>query len=275
MKWLECNSEVSFRFRNIICMSFSIPFLLTIACDFGTKDSGDDSGSPYPGPCTKESTEIQGKSTIYSYHYDDQELLVYISRNAFPDTMYAYDYDSDRNRTEERYYPTNDASPAVRRYAYNSDSRVIQETYDSKNDGSPDLTTTYEYDNFGNVIKVSNENIVKTFALLLDDAGRVLTVSTDKKDDGTIDEIVRHTYNFNGDTLTSVYDLDANGVVDASVANEYDTQGNLTRMSIDDNADGIADRITDYVYDSKGNLLTETFEGSNSSWSYTYTYECW
>ena len=138
-------------------------------------------------------------------------------------------------------------------YTYNDQGHLagIQEY----TNGEPGVLWTYEYDDWGNILRETTEETdgtvcVTEHTLTLDDAHRVLYDET-----------------FSGGVLTAITEA------------AYDKDGNQTMLNINrigslDGADLVS--YVDCTYDSKGNLIQETVRWSNDAASggiSTYIYQ--
>jgi len=181
-------------------------------------------------------------SSYLSYSYDAAHRLTGIQDNL--GNHIAYTLDAMGNRTQEEAFDPANNLAQTRSRVYSNLNRLYQEI------GAAGQTTTYTYDNQGNVTGVTDP-LNHTTADAYDALNRLIKV-TDPNQGVT-------QYAYNGESaLTSVTDP-RNLVTGYTV----DGLGNLTQQASPDTG------TTTNAYDSAGNLLTQTdAKGQTTSYAY-------
>jgi RHS repeat-associated protein len=199
------------------------------------------------------STDPSGKTTTFSY--DSANRLV---TTTYPDSSTVnYLYDKSGNKLSE----TEQAGSFY--YAYDARNRLTNETDVL---GGAKYTTLYNYDNAGNVLKVTYPD------------GYALSYSYDAQNRvATLGTFASFTYNTDDSMKTIAY---GNGV---SSTYTYDSRARVTRILATSGVTYILD--LSYAYDNVGNVLTigsETYSydwlnrltASSGPWGTTsYTYD--
>ncbi len=98
------------------------------------------------GRITQKTVTIQGQVTVYDYTYDTAGRLTDVVRNSTASTH--YDYDSNSNRLPGNY----DDQDRLLQYGNLSFTYTANGDLASKTDNGTAQTTTYSYDEFGNLI---------------------------------------------------------------------------------------------------------------------------
>jgi len=172
--------------------------------------------------------------SFLSYSYDAAHRLTGMSDNL--GNRIAYTLDAMGNRTKEEVFDPANALAQTRSRVYNSLNRLAQEL------GAQNQTTTYGYDNQGNVISVDGP---------LAGAADVTSNAYD-----ALNRLIRVTDPNNGQTQYSYNGLDQLSAVtdprNLATSYSYDGLANLNSQQSPDTGSTVN------TYDAAGNLLTQT-----------------
>jgi RHS repeat-associated protein len=202
------------------------------------------------GRRTTETVTKDGQPHTTHYSYDDADDLLSVTQTVgglVVTTSYAYD--ERRNRVS-----MTDANGVVTRYEYDGLNRLVNMTQNYR-EGEPadehtNVQTTYEYDEVGNRISVTDANGRITYSEY-DDLNRLVTVTDPLS--GTIS----YDYDQVGNQ-TSIADANGN-----TTSYEYDSLNRLVKV-----IDPLAGS-TSYAYDKVGNRTSVTDANGNAT-QYVY-----
>jgi len=162
--------------------------------------------------------------------------------------------------------------PRIFRLCYDDSGRPVSVERDDGADGTVDVTSTLQYDVYGNLTRWSD-----VYSTILDDGMHPTYVTTYQYDaDGTLTQeqssaehfhwIATSQYDANGNLTRLEYDEDGDGVPELVHSSphfyHYSPEGRLLRHDFDEDGDGTVDRSEVYTYDTDGNLISrETRNG--------------
>ncbi len=173
---------------------------------------------------------------------------------------------------------------AVSRFEYNQKGLETYRSTDSDNDGEPeswvstfynthdlvkrteshmlgyDITTRFTYDadqrlKTQKVDVLDDGTVESVITHSWNDNGQVLTVETDQNNDGVIEMRVRTTYSATGKVLKTRVDANGDGSYEATTWTSYHSSGQLRRLAVDTDGDGVEDEITLHSYDQDDRLV--------------------
>lgn len=142
---------------------------------------------------------------------------------------------------------------------YDENGRVLSQTVDNGNNGIVNKIKLYTYDNFGNILTFSHDDlgdgrfIVESYTY--NHFNKILTHIAESNDTKVFHIV--NTYDNQGNRITTSKDFNGDGVFDRKFTNIFDANGNILISSRDDAIDGVIESNTTYTYDNNNNLLTK------------------
>ena len=206
-------------------------------------------------------------TSFLSYGYDVAHRLTGITDNLGNNSTYTLD--AMGNRTQEKVFDPANTLAQTRSRVFNNLNRLFQEL------GAQSQTTTYGYDNQGNVTSIDGPlaGTADTTVNVYDALNRLKQV-TDPNSGVTrygydgIDQLVSVTDPRN---LATTYNIDGLANLNSqqspdtgSTVNTYDTAGNLRTQT------DAKSQVTTYAYDALNRVTSSTFQDSSKQ---TYAYD--
>lgn len=142
---------------------------------------------------------------------------------------------------------------------YDENGRILSHHVDNGNDGIVNKIKLYTYDDFGNILTFSHDDlgdgrfIVESYTY--NHFNKILTHIVESNDIRVFHIV--NTYDNQGNRITSSKDFNGDGVFDRKLTSIFDANGNILISSRDDAIDGIIESNTTYTYDNNNNILTK------------------
>ncbi len=198
--------------------------------------------------------------TSYTETYSDGSLL-----------RRTYEYDENGALVKENYDATSSDGTryaSTTTYTLDEKGRAATSHY-HQTEGGPgynnDSDTAYTYDDAGNLIKEEityEHGNVFTYEYTYDDKGNMVRLTRASTYDG-IYNASDHTYDNNGNIVSTVLTMREGDTYTETFANTYDDRNRLTKVVGKD--ENMILFECDYIYDQNGNLIKQVYtnEGDN------------
>lgn len=211
------------------------------------------------------------------FNHQGHLILSYVESSLFLTPLfglvYSYNYDTDG-----KLIHASNSDGVTIDYAYDESGRLTVSSQLS--DGESTVINRYRYDDAGNLISTSSENVdgvVSYSYATYNELGQMIYYEYDRNGDGVIDNRFFDYYDDRGYRIRRESDHDGDGEPDSFSTTDYDRYGNATRLYINGRL------YREIESDSRGNILSladygqysqpENADQYSTKSTYHYTYD--